>query len=80
LKYPERTESLCSVNSDLIMERKYEDIVDLLVRCLEAWLTWLDEDNNNLAAEKEEKKWRAENEAYSLNEFTYNWEFTEKWE
>tara|TARA_A100001234_G_scaffold106849_1_gene93885 strand:+ start:2190 stop:2378 length:189 start_codon:yes stop_codon:yes gene_type:complete len=62
------------------MERKYEDIVDLLVRWLEAWLTWLEEDNNNLAAEKEEKKWRAENEAYSLNEFTYNWEFTEKWE
>ena len=62
------------------MERKHEDIVDLLVRCLEARLTWLEEDNNNLAAEKEEKKWRAENETYSLNEFTYNWEFTEKWE
>ena len=62
------------------MERKHDDILDLLVRCLEAWLTWLEEDNKNLAAEIEEKKWRRENEAYSLNEYTYNWEFTEKWE
>ena len=37
------------------MERKQDDILDLLVRCLEAWLTWLEEDNNNLAAEKEER-------------------------
>ncbi len=62
------------------MERKHDDILDLLVRCLETWLAWLEEDNKNLAAEIEEKKWRTENEAYSLNEYTYNWEFTEKWE
>ena len=80
LKYPEWTGSLCYVDSDLIMERKQDDILDLLVKCLEAWLTWLEEDNKNLAAEMEEKQWRTENEAYSLNEYTYNWEFTEKWE
>ena len=62
------------------MERKHDNILDLLVRCLETWLAWLEEDNKNLAAEIEEKKWRTENEAYSLNEYTYNWEFTEKWE
>ena len=46
------TNSLCSVNSELIMERKHEDIVDLLVRCLiEAWLTNSEEDNNNSCRE-----------------------------
>ena len=68
------------MDSDRIMERKQDDILDLLVRCLEAWLTWLEEDNKSLTAEMEEKKWRIENEAYSLNENAYNWEFTEKWE
>tara|TARA_B100001029_G_scaffold145521_2_gene125835 strand:- start:41 stop:229 length:189 start_codon:yes stop_codon:yes gene_type:complete len=62
------------------MEPKQDDILDLLVRCLEAWLTWLEEDNKSLTAEIEEKKWRIENEAYSLYENAYNWEFTEKWE
>jgi hypothetical protein len=71
---------MCYVDYDLIMQRKQDDILDLLVRCLEAWLTCLEQDNENLAAEMEEKKWRAENEAYSLNEYAYKWEFTEKWE
>ena len=80
MKYPELYGSLCYVDSDLIMERKHDNILDLLVRCLEAWLTWLEEDSKSLEAEMEEKKWRIENEAYSLNENAYNWEFTEKWE
>ena len=80
MKYPECAGNLCYVDSDRIMERKQDDILDLLVRCLEAWLTWLEEDNKSLTAEMEEKKWRIENEAYSLNENAYNWEFTEKWE
>ena len=80
MKYPELYGSLCYVDSDLIMERKHDNILDLLVRCLEAWLTWLKEDSKSLEAEMEEKKWRKENEAYSLNENAYSWEFTEKWE
>ena len=55
-------------------------MLDLLVRCLQAWLTWLEKDKECTEAELDEKKWRAENAAWSLNERTYNWEFTEKWE
>ncbi|MEE3200831.1 MAG: hypothetical protein VX224_02060 [Candidatus Thermoplasmatota archaeon] len=62
------------------MERINDDILDLLARCLQAWLTWLEKDKERAEAELDEKKWRAENEAWSLNERTYNWEFTEKWE
>ena len=62
------------------MERINDYILDLLVRCLQAWLTWLEKDKEWAEAELDEKKWRAENEAWSLNEMTYNWEFKEKWE
>ena len=72
MKYPEWVKSLWCGDSDRIMERKQDDILDLLVRCLEAWLTWLEEDNKSLTAEMEEKKWRIENEVYSLNENAYN--------
>jgi len=80
LKYPEFTGTPCCVDSNLIMERINDDILDLLVRCLQAWLTWLEKDKECTEAELDEKKWRAENAAWSLNEMTYNWEFTEKWE
>ena len=55
-------------------------MLDLLVRCLQAWLTWLEKDKECTEAELDEKKWRAENAAWSLDGLTYNWEFTEKWE
>ena len=62
------------------MERINDDIQDLLVRWLVASLTWLENDNKRTECKLEEKQWRAENEAFSLQNRTYNWEFTEKWE
>jgi hypothetical protein len=55
------------------------DILDLLVRWLGASLTWLENENKHTECELEEKQWRAENEAFSLQNMTYDWEFTEKW-